>query len=93
MVREARACGYNLENTVTLKGNPSLNRSRVSLKAMMKVIEKDGGGIPMEFNRQKNTQSVEPPSYLQGMLDEFKAVFDSPTRNHEHAIILKVEIW
>lgn len=36
--------------TVTLKGDPSLARSEISLKAMIKMIKKEKGGILVEVN-------------------------------------------
>ena len=36
-----------------LIGDPTLKRSKVSLKAMMKVLQKEGGGILVEFKIPK----------------------------------------
>lgn len=45
--------------TVTLKGDPSLTRSKISLKAMIKTIRKEGGGILVELNRVEAVEGVE----------------------------------
>lgn len=37
-------------NTVTLTGDPHLGRSGISLKAMIKNLQKEGHGYLLEFN-------------------------------------------
>lgn len=37
-------------DTITLKGDPSLGRSGISLKAMIRNLRKEGGGFLVEFN-------------------------------------------
>lgn len=62
--------------TMKLKGDPSLNRSGISLKAMLKVIRREGGGILMEFNQleQEEQGGQNIPAYLQGAVAEFERV-------------------
>lgn len=37
--------------SVTLVGDPSLARSKVSLQAMFRTLRKEGGGLWLEFNQ------------------------------------------
>lgn len=48
--------------TVTLKGEPALARSKISLKAMMKTIRKEGQGVLVELNQMENG-----PEYAAGV--------------------------
>lgn len=70
-------------STVILKGDPSLTRSRISLKAMIRVMRKEGGGILVECNQmeEKKTVGVETttPLFLGSTLAEFQEVFALPT--------------
>lgn len=90
-------------NKYKLKGDPSLARSKVSLKAIMKTLRKEGGGLWLELNHvqvtgpltedeSKETQKV--PDFLQGVLTKMASIFEPPVglpprRGHEHAIVLK----
>ncbi|XP_056686977.1 uncharacterized protein [Spinacia oleracea] len=83
-------------STVTLVGDPSLSRSKISLKAMIKVLRKEGGGILVEFNNlnEEGHKSGEYPDFLRRALEEYERVFAVPTglpprREQEHAILLK----
>ena len=83
----------------TIRGDPSLGRSQITLKAMLKTLRKEGGGLWLEFNLLEEENAVtqetqEVPAFLKGVMGEFVEVFDSPKglpppRGHEHAIILK----
>lgn len=86
--------------TLTLIGDPTLARSRVSLQAMIRTLQKEGGGLWLEINQvdvtegkyEKETTHV--PVVLELLLKEFATVFTAPTglppaRGHEHAIVLK----
>ena len=86
---------------VTLKGDPSLGRTKISLKAMIRTLQKEGGGYLVEFNQMSSDQQVageldmgQIPSVLHSVLQGFKHVFDMPSglppkRTHDHAIVLK----
>lgn len=65
---------------MTLRGDPSLARSKVSLKAMIKILRKEGGGIPVEYNNLegRRIQEGEIPGYLRTLMTEFEGVFDQP---------------
>lgn len=82
------------KETVIITCDPSLSRSKISLKAMIKVLKKEGGGILVEFNRleEEVRATQEQPLFLRETLMEYKGVFElpsglPPTRNHEHAIL------
>ena len=86
---------------ITLKGDPSLGRTKISLKAMIRTLQKEGGGYLVEFNQmssdpRKNDglEMGQVPSILHGVLQEFKHVFNMPLglppkRTYDHAIVLK----
>ncbi|XP_052202680.1 uncharacterized protein LOC127808263 [Diospyros lotus] len=81
---------------VTLQGDPSLSKSLVSLKAMMKAFKENGeemlfelGMMAVEFNESQ----VEVLSFLKEVLAEFEEVFTTleglpPSRKKDHAINL-----
>lgn len=84
------------EETVTLRGDPSLTRSKISLKSMLRVLRKHGGGILVEYNHMARAEltKAEQPLFLCELLEEFGEVFEQPQglpprRGHEHAIVLK----
>lgn len=71
--------------TVTLKGDPSLTRSKISLKAMIKTIRKEGGGILVELNRVEAVEGVERfkpggkiPKILDPVLTRYRGIFEMP---------------
>ncbi|KAJ9562283.1 hypothetical protein OSB04_007443 [Centaurea solstitialis] len=84
--------------TVTLRGDPSLGRSLVSLKAMSKLIQQEGQAILIELGSseampEENLES-EVPTMVQTVLDEYGQIFNwpeelPPRREKEHAITLK----
>lgn len=85
----------NKGKTVTLCGDPTLSKTLVSLKAMLKTIQKEGHGYLVEFGSlQKQTESEKDmDSRLCEVLEQFQSVFKPlaglpPIRNHEHAIRL-----
>ncbi|KAL8118331.1 hypothetical protein AgCh_016023 [Apium graveolens] len=88
--------------SVTLKGDPSLGRTMISFKAMMKTIQKGGDGYLVECNHlaatgeHKGLKRGEDnmPPYLKPILKQHSEVFRlppglPPNRGHEHAINLK----
>lgn len=87
---------------VTLKGDPSLGRSGISLKAMLRNLRKEGGGYLVEFNflqappggTEEAPEGIVIPPFLAQLLEEYGVVFElpkglPPKRSHDHAIILK----
>ena len=86
---------------ITLKGDPSLGRTKISLKAMIRTLQKEGGGYLVEFNQMSSDPHEndeldmgQAPSILHGVLQEFKHVFNMPLglppkRTYDHAIVLK----
>lgn len=86
---------------VTLVGDPTLTRSQISLKAMLRGIKKIGGGYYIECSRmeatiqeEKNAKPQTDPEFLIDVLDRNSRVFEKPvglppSRNREHQIILK----
>lgn len=81
---------------MTFKGDPSLARSKISLKAMIKVIRKEGCGVLVEFNQVGCEEMVSSmqPAFLPGVMDEYRGDFETPqglplNRGLEHAIVLK----
>ena len=81
--------------TVTLRGDPSLGKTLVSLKTMLKTIRKEGGGVLVEMNTlDGQVAAAKIPTALEGVLAKFEGVFLMPEglppmRGHEHAISLK----
>lgn len=90
---------YKKDNrTITLKGDPTLSRSGVSLKSMVKTLKKEGGGYLVELTHLaeggEGQDLTTVPECLQPVLVAFDQVFHMPhglppSRNHEHAINLK----
>ena len=86
-------------SNMVLQGDLSLNKSRVSLKAMMKEIRQEGQGILVEFSNIAAVASSDPwpiPKEVQGLLDQFQPVFNMPaglppTRETDQAIQLSDE--
>lgn len=81
---------------VTIRGDPSLTRSRISLKAMIRVLRKEGGGILVECNQLEGEEltKTDQPLFLRSILEEFRGVFEQPSglpprRGHEHDIVMK----
>lgn len=81
---------------VTLKGDSQLERTCISLKAMVKTLQKEGHGILLEFNQLEGQKEEEHqiPAALRPLTDRFQQVFQMPEglpphRKIEHAINLK----
>ncbi|KAL5550230.1 hypothetical protein UlMin_000406 [Ulmus minor] len=82
--------------SVTLRGDPSLGKTLVSLKAMMHTIKHKGTGILVEFNQLEGLCEVssEVQPNLNQVLAKYEMVFNMPmglppTRGHEHSVLLK----
>ena len=88
-------------DTGTLKEDLSLGRSKVSIKAMIKTLKKQKGGILMECNIMESVvggfspaPEMEAPGFLRELLLQLEPVFNMPNdlppaRGHEHQITLK----
>ncbi|XP_057252042.1 uncharacterized protein LOC130592021 [Beta vulgaris subsp. vulgaris] len=88
---------------VTLKGDPALNRSCISLKAMIRTIRKEKGGFLIEMGQLDSGSVPEPqgeeslgkaPAFLRQVMEQYQGVFREPTglppqRGHEHQITLR----
>ncbi|XP_048496700.1 transposon Tf2-1 polyprotein [Beta vulgaris subsp. vulgaris] len=86
------------DKVVTLKGEPSLERSKVSLKAMFRVLRKEGRGIWVELNLLQGEEppgaAVQAPPFLHSTVTKYHHIFNMPeglppVRNREHSILLK----
>lgn len=82
--------------TVTLKGDPQLGRTGVSLKAMIKNLQKEGQGYLLEMNQLEGEVKNEPvvPALFEPLINEFQQVFHMPEglpppRQIKHAIVLR----
>lgn len=89
--------------TITLVGDASLDRSRISLKAMLRTLRKEKAGYYVELNLVEKTEVEENsgekdqadiPDFLQVVIEQNNVVFEAarglpPSRGHEHSIILK----
>lgn len=74
----------------TIKGDPSLGRSMISLKAMLRMIRKEGQGYLVEGEHK----GIVVPEFLQPTVEKYEPVFHipeglPPSRGHEHGITLK----
>lgn len=81
---------------VILRGDPSLERTLVTLKSMMKVIRKKKGGVLIEVMsvKKESEETHQVLEALLGILQQYQQVFQMPAglpplRSHEHHIILK----
>ena len=86
-----------------MKGDPSLKRSLITLKSMMKTIPKMGRGVLIELNRIEVEVEEKSEDILKDILNElttvikqFAGTFDMPPRLppkrfKQHSIILKDE--
>lgn len=87
---------------ITLVGGPTLVKAQISLKAMLRMLRKEGGGYWVECSRMEGNRlsselmetKPEIPSFLTEVIEQNSVVFKEPTglppvRNHEHSIVLK----
>ena len=91
--------------TVLIRGDPTLGKALVSLKAMIWTIKHEKHGVYMELS-QVEAAAVESelqnslaalPKELGEVLDKFQQLFQSPTglppiRGHDHAIIVREDL-
>uniref|UniRef100_A0A1J3IJH6 Reverse transcriptase domain-containing protein n=1 Tax=Noccaea caerulescens TaxID=107243 RepID=A0A1J3IJH6_NOCCA len=80
----------------TIQGDPSLNNSAISLKALLKAIERHGEGMIVEYcgMQIEGIVTEEPPAGYAQLLEDFAGVFAEPTglppsRGKEHTIVLE----
>ena len=64
---------------VMLVGDPSLKRSKISLKTMIKELNKEVGGILVEYNGIKNCLKEAPIPDLKSLFDEYDDIFQPLT--------------
>ena len=91
------------ETRVQLQGDPSLCKTQVSLRSMMRTIQLEGKGILLDFGQltllpiNRNIQTKEitliPPAVTQ-LLDKYLEIFANPlglppAHDRDHAIVLK----
>ncbi|KAL4578141.1 hypothetical protein LXL04_014260 [Taraxacum kok-saghyz] len=83
---------------ITLKGNPSLERSMVSLKTISKVMQQEGHGVFIELGevipKQEEKMEEEKSKEWEDILHTYDKVFRMPKelpplRGREHAIVLR----
>ena len=88
---------------VQLQGDPSLCKTQVSLRSMMRTIQLEGQGILLELghlnlmliDRNSPTRESSPtPAAVVQLVEEFLEIFATPSRlppvwEWDHAIILK----
>lgn len=65
---------------ITLRGGPSLGKSRVSLKARLRTIKHKGSGVLVELNHLETMKTDEEnePDFLRSVLQKFDVVFNMP---------------
>lgn len=82
---------------VTLKGDPTLHKTRISLKAMLRTLNHEGAGLIGELGSSTVMTTKEHALHSLAMIEvlqKFEQVFHMPTtlpprRGHEHTIILR----
>ena len=87
------------DNLMTLRGDPSLYKSRVSLKTLMKDLQQQGQGVMVEmcYLSTEVGEGDHPPMvslFVQGLMEKHPKVFvaDSrlpPIRDEDHTICLE----
>lgn len=83
---------------VDTKGDPSLARSKMSLKAMLRALKKEKEVLWVKLNhieeQSKERKQVVAPLFLVVTVERYEQVFHfplglPPRRNREHSIVLK----
>ncbi|PON91390.1 hypothetical protein TorRG33x02_129530 [Trema orientale] len=67
---------------VTLQGDPSLGKSLVSLKAMIRIVQHEGEALLLEYNHVAAPTSLAHhpiPDSIASLLHQFHALFEQPT--------------
>lgn len=87
--------------TTVLKGDPSLECAKITLKNMFRTLRTSGGRFLIQVNQvdeaPENQKEENIPRELSQVIDEFEDVFHMPTglppeRGQEHAITLKAGV-
>ncbi|GJZ35092.1 putative mitochondrial protein, partial [Tanacetum coccineum] len=84
------------ENRVTIRGDPGLSHTLISLKSIAQVLQRDSEAFLVEMNTMEQLPEMDNKlnSIEQEIVSEFEDVFLlpfglPPHRNHEYSIILK----
>ncbi|XP_052203652.1 uncharacterized protein LOC127808947 [Diospyros lotus] len=83
------------DTAITLHGDPSLSKTLVTMKSMMKAFRKGGEGVLLELGcLTAEAVEVDIPDSLQEVLSDFEAVFEEPRglpphRRRDHTITLQ----
>lgn len=68
---------------LTLQGDPSLERTMISLKAMLRVMRREKGGVMVELNglgAESSGPEKEIPSFISSLVAHYDRVFEMPAR-------------
>ncbi|GJS64184.1 putative mitochondrial protein [Tanacetum coccineum] len=96
--KELRMTFVNDGRSVTIKEETGLSRTLVSLKSMVRSLQKEKKGFLVEMKQLDDTQAeatITGTSFdIGGLLAEYEDVFNlpsglPPSRDHEHFIVLK----
>ena len=83
------------EGSFTLKGEPTMTRSTVSLRSIVKVLRNEEEGFLLCCQDLQVVHEVNLiPAWMEGILDEYNEVFQDPSgllpsRRQDHSIELK----
>ena len=83
------------EGSFTLKGEPAMARSAVSLRSIVKVLRNEEEGFLLCCQDLQVVHEVNLiPAWMEGILDEYNEVFQDPSgllpsRRQDHSIELK----
>ena len=93
---------WQANRTALIKGYPTLGKTLVSLKAMIRTIRHEKQGVYVKLSQleaatvgsELQRSSTALPKELEEVLDQFQKLFQLPTglppiRGHEHAIVLR----
>ena len=100
---KTRILKFRLGNrTVAIKGDPSLDKTLISLKAMLRTIKHEGQGVRVELRHlvadcvghQLKDSLEDYPTELAEIMGRFQQLFQlpkelPPNRGHEQAIVLR----
>ncbi|GKE61216.1 putative mitochondrial protein, partial [Tanacetum coccineum] len=96
--KELRMTFVNDGRSVTIKGETGMIRTLVSLKSLVRSLQKEKKGFLVEMKQLDDTQAeattTETSIEIGGLLAEYEDVFNlpsglPPSRDHEHSIVLK----
>ncbi|GKE35616.1 hypothetical protein Tco_1454938 [Tanacetum coccineum] len=96
--KEPRMTFVKYGRSVTIKEETGLSRTLVSLKSMVRSLQKEKKGFLVEMKQLDDTQAeattTETSFDIGGLLVKYEDVFNlpsvlPPSRDHEHSIVLK----